>query len=145
MLLWGCVLGMQGHDVFCNIQACLVYLELILIAQYIFQIPTHLHCKAVSDTTQVCDSFVRACMCPCMHVSVRVCVHVSVHECVRACMCLCMCACMCLCMFACMCPCMHVSVGACVCRPCPLSCNSLFDQQLHDAATLATQALHAST
>ncbi len=105
MLLWGCVLGMQGHDVFCNIQACLVYLELILIAQYIFQIPTHLHCKAVSDTTQVCDSFVRACMCPCM----------------------------------------HVSVGACVCRPCPLSCNSLFDQQLHDAATLATQALHAST
>ena len=35
------------------LQACLVYLELILIAQYIFQIPTHLHCKAVSDATQV--------------------------------------------------------------------------------------------
>ena len=37
------------------LQACLVYLELILIAQYIFQIPTHLHCKAVSDATQVSD------------------------------------------------------------------------------------------
>jgi hypothetical protein len=70
MLLWGCVLSMQG-DVFCNMQACLVYLELILIAQYIFQIPTHLHCKAVSDTTQVCDSCV--------------CVRASVHACVRAC------------------------------------------------------------
>jgi len=105
MLLWGCVLSMQG-DVFCNMQACLVYLELILIAQYIFQIPTHLHCKAVSDTTQVCDSCVRACMRPCMHVSVH----------------------------------------ACVCRPCPcsLSRNSLFDQQLRDAATQATQALHVS-
>ena len=39
-----------------SLQACLVYLELILIAQYIFQIPTHLQCKAVSDTTQVSPS-----------------------------------------------------------------------------------------
>ena len=38
------------------LQGCLVYLELILIAQYIFQIPTHLHCKAISDATQVSHS-----------------------------------------------------------------------------------------
>lgn len=36
-----------------GLQACLVYLELILIAQYIFQIPTHLHCRAISETTEV--------------------------------------------------------------------------------------------
>ena len=91
MLWWGCVLSMHG-DVLCNMQACLVYLELILIAQYIFQIPAHLHCKAVSDTTQVCHSFVRPCVRPCMLVSVHVCVHVSVLACVvHACVCACMC------------------------------------------------------
>ena len=37
----------------CVVQACLVYLELILIAQYIFQIPTHLNCRAISKTTEV--------------------------------------------------------------------------------------------
>ena len=62
---------MQDHGVLCDMQACLVYLELILIAQYIFQIPTHLHCKAVSDTTQVCHSFLGACICACIRLRVR--------------------------------------------------------------------------
>ena len=81
---------------FCNMQACLVYLELILIAQYIFQIPTHLHCKAVSDTTQVCDSCVCACMCLCVHACI--CGGMRLNVC--ACMCLCVrvCACVCACM-----------------------------------------------
>ena len=130
MLWWGCVLSMQGHDVFCGMQACLVYLELILIAQYIFQIPTHLHCKAVSDTTQVCDSCVHACVLVFVHA--YVCMHAYspdphtphckavsdttqvcdsfVHACVHACVCACVPACVCVC--ACMCPCMHVSVDA---------------------------------
>ncbi len=84
----------------------------VCVCVHIAEIPTHLHCKDVSDTTQVSHSFVCACM------------HVSVHACVCACMCLCMCACMCpthlhckammqVCdsfVQACMCPCMHVSV-----------------------------------
>lgn len=36
-----------------TLQACLVYLEGILIAQYLFQIPAHLHCRAVSRSTEV--------------------------------------------------------------------------------------------
>jgi len=121
MLWWGCLLSVQGHDVCCDMQACLVYLELILIAQYIFQIPTHLHCKAVSDTTQVCDPCVRACVLALVHAYVCLCVHivqipthlhcravsdvtqVCAHLCMHACVCACVCACVRACVHACMC------------------------------------------